>query len=178
MQLRRYEAQHRPALDLDYLSSPEGLELLAKMTALGLTWSQMASRLGCKPASLIEYVKTHKECSDKVNEALRLVASVNVEGALYKRATGYDYTEETYEMKGFDEYGQPIYLKTKEVVKHMPPDVNAAKTWLKTMEPDMWKDDAQIQVNNVYLDAEDKLLAARQRIDEVLGISTDSVKQP
>ena len=61
------------------------------------------------------------------------IADYEVENALYKRATGYDYTEVSIE-KGTQ--GEKI----KKTVKHVPPDTGAIAIWLKNRRPDKWRD--------------------------------------
>ncbi|MBQ9980171.1 MAG: hypothetical protein IJP23_03845 [Oscillospiraceae bacterium] len=58
----------------------------------------------------------------------------DVEKALYRRAVGYEYQEDTYCVDSED--GQPVL--TKRVVKHERPDVSAIKFWLQSRLPDKW----------------------------------------
>lgn len=169
MKLRKNEPQWRPRMELEYLSEPLGLEMLEKLTGLGLTWNEIARRLGCEPVSLIDYVDTHTECLQAVSRGAILCANTNAECALYKRATGYSYDEETYELKGLDDQNKPVYMMTKKVRKHLAPDVNALKMWLKNREPDRWSDDVAVNVNQVYISSEEKAKEVRSALVEVLG---------
>ena len=57
-------------------------------------------------------------------------ADVQVENALFKRATGHDYEEMTWEDGKL----------TKVVKKHIAGDVTAQIFWLKNRRPDLWRD--------------------------------------
>ena len=61
------------------------------------------------------------------------VANSSVEGALLKRATGYTYTEKTWELIE----GELRISKVTE--KHVPPDVKAILSWLYNRLPGQWR---------------------------------------
>jgi len=73
----------------------------------------------------------------------REIADVEVENALFKRATGYEYTEVSQEYGSVpQEDGSAIrfLLKEKITSKHVPGDVKAQAFWLTNRKrgPDGW----------------------------------------
>lgn len=66
------------------------------------------------------------------------VADSDVEAAMFKRATGYSYNEDTYTTV-IDKKGKEHQVLSKRVVKHMPPDPTSAMFWLTNRQPDKWK---------------------------------------
>lgn len=98
------------------------LDLICDWARHGVSNEQIANNLGVAVGTLYEY----KRLFPKLNEALktREEADAVVEGALYKRAIGYDYIET---------------IKGGEVVhKHLPPDTTAALAWLNNRRPNDW----------------------------------------
>jgi hypothetical protein len=61
----------------------------------------------------------------------KAVADERAEQALWERAVGYDYDDGTTS-------------KGKPIVRHMPPDVGALRTWLFNRRPDRWKEKVEI----------------------------------
>ena len=66
------------------------------------------------------------------------LADEEIEKSLYLRAKGYAHKE----TKVFNNDGTII---TKDIVKHYPPDTNAAKFWLSNRKPDKWKDRTSVE---------------------------------
>lgn len=62
-----------------------------------------------------------------------------VEAALYKRAKGIEYEEQTFERKPNPETGQYEEVCTKRVTKFIPPDPRACEFWLTNRRPNKWK---------------------------------------
>ncbi len=62
------------------------------------------------------------------------IADYQVEDALYKRAIGYEYEEETRQLT---ESG--AFTTTKIVTKHVSPDTGAIALWLKNRKRDSWQ---------------------------------------
>lgn len=66
------------------------------------------------------------------------IADDDVECALHKRATGYDYSEDTMEWKKDPETGEMKLILTKRVTRHVPPDPTSAMFWLTNRRPKKW----------------------------------------
>lgn len=62
-----------------------------------------------------------------------------IETALFNRARGISYDEETYELVRDDHTGEMVEKRTKRVRKFIPPDPTSAMFWLTNRRPDKWK---------------------------------------
>ncbi len=62
-----------------------------------------------------------------------------VENALWKRACGIWYDEQTFETKWNDAEEAFVEVCTKRVRKYVPPDPTSATFWLTNRRPDKWK---------------------------------------
>lgn len=107
----------------------DALEVLRGWARIGLTDEQIARNCGIAPCTLYEWKKKIPEIAEALKKG-KAWADTEVENALFRRATGYDYEEVTYED------GKPV----KCVKKHMAPDVTAQIYWLKNRRPDLWRD--------------------------------------
>ena len=111
---------------------------------LGATNQQLADFFEVNTDTVHEWAKKHKGFSDALKGG-KIYADATVAQALYKRATGYNYHETTFEKIDLPEKLQGAEIKTdaykkKVVSKHLPPDAGAALNWLKNRQRDLWKD--------------------------------------
>ena len=111
---------------------PDGLMLIAACARDGLSYDQIAEKMGIGRATLYEWRARFPEIADALKKS-RELADIEVENALFKRAIGYEYTEKTVvtSSKGVSE---------TVVTKRMAPDVGAQAFWLKNRRPDIWKE--------------------------------------
>ncbi|KIL72701.1 hypothetical protein [Bacillus badius] len=139
------------------------LEEIGHWCREGLTEEEICKRLGVSVSSFNEYKNKYPELSEslKVNKA---IADYRVEDALYMRALGYEYEEETYEEFEIErpyvkEDGTIVRTElrlTKKVKKKQAPDTTAQIFWLKNRRPDKWRDKQDIEhsgelTNNIDL---------------------------
>ena len=115
----------------DWLT-PEGLTRLTGWAGDGLSNEQIAANIGINPDTLYEWKSKYSEIAEALKKG-KEVADYEVENALFRRATGYDYTEERVEIEGRKR-------KVVQTVKHVVPDTAAAFIWLKNRRPDKWRD--------------------------------------
>jgi transposase-like protein len=109
--------------------TPESLTLLQGWARDGLTDEQIAHNMGISPSTLYAWRTAHPEISEALKKG-KDVADYEVESALFKRATGFQYDEVTLEGG----------IETKRVTKMVAPDTGAAAMWLKNRRPDKWRD--------------------------------------
>jgi hypothetical protein len=112
------------------------LQIVAKLIAQarklceqGATNGDLARAFGVA----ISTIKSWRAVQPEFQAAVKVgkqIADDRAEQALYERAVGYDYDDGT--------------KRGKPVIKHMPPDVGALRTWLFNRRPDRWKDKAEI----------------------------------
>lgn len=123
----------------------------------GLSEEQIAKNLGVGYSTFREYKKKHPALVAAVEKG-REVVDFEVEGALIKRALGYSYYETT---EAYDEEVGGL-VPVKRVLKHVPPEVNAAKLWLINRRPDIWKTDpCKIEIDREILKMRKKELDMR-----------------
>ena len=102
----------------------------------GLTDPQIAKNLLIGTTTWKRFLEEKEELSDWVREC-REDAQIQVENALFKRATGYEYEEVTRERRTMDD-GTHKVVVTKKVLKQVAADVGAAVFWLEHRAPNKW----------------------------------------
>lgn len=112
---------------------PDGLLRLTAWARDGLTHEQIAHNCGIATGTLYEWLNRHPEIADALKKGKEVV-DIEVENALYKRAMGYYWTEETVERAG------DAPPKVKRVTRHVPGDVTAQIYWLKNRKPQQWRE--------------------------------------
>lgn len=112
-------------------------EMIGAWARSGLTDPQIAKNLGIGNTTFKRYLEEKEELRDYVREC-REDAQIQVENALFKRATGYEYEEITKERKQDPETGKWKLVVTKKVLKQVVPDVAAAQYWLEHRAPNRW----------------------------------------
>lgn len=102
-----------------------------------------------------------REESPRMQESVLVakeVSQLSVEEALWKRATGYDYWEETHELVE----GQLVL--TKKTKKHMPPDVKAIMHYLYNRMPNRWRAIQEPLESTQYVETVRNILVAMQEV--------------
>lgn len=117
--------------------TPKLLDRIYELARQGRTNAEIAESIGISDRTLsrwntgdivfASYLKENKELPDKL-----------VEVNLFKRATGYDYTEEQSTREG-----------VVELRRHAPPDPTSMIFWLKNRKPKEWRDRQEIEHNLV-----------------------------
>ena len=113
--------------------SEDGLTLIMGWRRNGMSLTKIATEM--VGVSVTGFFGWYKQ-SDALRKACATgkdVANYAVEDALYRRATGYDYEERTYELL------EGEMVLTKVYSKHMPPDVKAILAWLYNRKPELWR---------------------------------------
>jgi hypothetical protein len=82
--------------------------------------------------TIAEWKKVHKEFSESITRG-REYADANVASRLYERAMGYSHPD-----VHVSNYQGEITLTP--LVKHYPPDTQAASLWLRNRQPHKWRD--------------------------------------
>lgn len=133
----------------------EGLLKIESWARSGLTDEQIASNIGIAPKTLYRWKDQFSQICHSLKKGKEVV-DIQVENALLKRALGYEVVEVTKER--IIDTGQRSrhgeLVTTKEVVKHISPDVTAQIFWLKNRKPDEWRDRKEFNhsgtVNNPF----------------------------
>lgn len=99
----------------------------------GLTEIEICKRLDVAESTFNNYKREFSELMESLKKG-KEIADYQVEDALYKRAIGYEYEEETRQLT---ESG--AFTTTKIVTKHVSPDTGAIALWLKNRKRDSWQ---------------------------------------
>ena len=122
----------------------DGLLKIEAWARDGLINEQIAHKIGIRRETLSLWSKKYPNISNALKRG-KEVPDIEVENSLYKRATGYNYTEVTKELKLNPTTGKHELMITKEVTKQVIPDTTAMIFWLKNRKPDVWKDKQEVQ---------------------------------
>ena len=113
---------------------PENLLLLRGWAQDGLTDEQIAKNIGVNRATLYDWKKRFPDLDDALKKG-KEVSDYEVENALFKSATGYEYEEEVLSNAG----------KVEKVKRYAKPNVTAQIFWLKNRKPDQWREKQEVQ---------------------------------
>ncbi|MDO4647955.1 MAG: helix-turn-helix domain-containing protein [Eubacteriales bacterium] len=143
---------------------PEGLLKIEGWARDGLTEKDIARNMGISRDTLNEWKKKYSDISDTLKRG-KDVSDRQVENALFRNATGYDYHEITRERIFNKKTGQFELMVTKDVIKHMKPDTTAQIIWLKNRKPEQWSDRPRTQKDEEEQTARiDRMKAEIERI--------------
>lgn len=143
-----------------YWLGEDGIELINDWRRRGLSVKAIAEdKIGVAHTTLMKW----RQQSPELDKALTVTEDLvdgQVEGALLRRALGYDYFEETWSL----DPGTGREVLTRKVKKHVPADVKAIAMWLfnrrgdawRSMQPQLPADDGDIiDVKNVLVQIEE-----------------------
>lgn len=116
----------------DWWRTEQGLTLIRSWRAEGKTIKEVYESMGIDPRTFRSWRKQYPEFDEVLNEGVQ-VANASVSQALLKRAVGYDYFEEVYELV------EGELMLVRRIKKHMPPDVKAIMHWLYNRDPKNWR---------------------------------------
>jgi len=105
---------------------------------LGATDKVLAEFFDISESTLNEWKEKYPNFRSKVSGG-KIYADAQAAEGLFKRATGYNYDEVTFEKVDFNEGAKGDNIKQeafkkKVVTKHLPPDAGAALNWLKNRQ--------------------------------------------
>lgn len=142
-----------------WLSEP-GLKLIAGWRRNGTPITKIATDyVGVSKTAWFGWYRE----SDDLRKACAVgkeVADLTVEEALYRRAVGYDYWEETWELV------EGELVMTKKFKKHLPPDVKAILHWLFNRLPGMWRAVQEPLESTQYTQTVKDILVAMKEVAE------------
>lgn len=141
--------------------SENGLKLIAGWKRQGISTTKIVEDyIGVgKTAFFGHWLKESDELRKTLNNSKDLV-DMTVEEALLKRATGYDYWEEVWELIEGD------VIMTKKYKKHMPPDVKAILTYLYNKLPGKWRAIQEPLERTQYVETVQNILVAMKEVAE------------
>ena len=138
----------------------EGLTLIEGWAKDGLIDEQIAANIGITTTTLYDWKKKYADFSDALKKG-KETSDYEVENALFKSATGYEYEER----KEVQEVVDGVMRKRVEITrKQVPPNATSAIFWLKNRKPDKWRNKQEIEVNKLQAEIK-KLEAETARIE-------------
>jgi transposase-like protein len=131
----------RPTL-YDPDEHPSAVMLLARN---GKTVADMAEALDIGLATFKRWMIDHPEFRAAL-ELGREAADERVERSLFERATGYEHPAvKILTVSGGQ--GMGSHIETVPYTERYPPDVEAAKFWLKNRKPAKWREKSEVEQN-------------------------------
>lgn len=143
-----------------WLSEP-GLKLIAGWRRQGTPLTKIAEEyIGVSRTAFFGHWLKESEDLRKAVETSKEVADLTVEEALYRRAVGYNYVEQTFELV------EGELRLTKEIHKHVAPDVKAILHWLYNRMPGSWRAIQEPLESTQYTQTVKDILIAMKEVAE------------
>lgn len=144
----------------EFWLSEEGLVLIAGWRRRGASLTKIAEEyIGISKTAWWGWYKSSEELREACAVA-KEVADSSVENALYRRAVGYNYTEE------IEELIEGEIVVTKRYTRHMPPDTKAILAWLYNRLPNLWRSVQEPLEQTQYTDTIKEILVAMKEVAE------------
>lgn len=147
------------AKKIDWWKSEQGLSLIKGWRMQGKTINQIIGLMGVDPRTFRSWRKKYGEFDEALTVGSE-VANANVTKSLYKRAMGYEYWEETWELVE----GEMMCVRKNK--KHIPPDTKAILSWLYNRMPGYWRSIQEPLENTQYKDTVKDILIAMKEVAE------------
>lgn len=147
------------AKKVDWWRSEAGLDLIRGWRGKGKTIKEVIASMGIDPRTFRSWRKKYPEFNEAI-EVGRDVAVSRVEQSLFKRACGYDYIEQVYELV------EGEMMLVREYHRHMPPDVKAALSFLYNRDCKNWRAIQPPAEETKYLEAIENVLVAMKEVAE------------
>lgn len=147
--------------------SKEGLTLISGWRRNGVPLTKIAEEyVGVSRTGFFGWYKESEDLRKACATSLD-IANMSVEEALLKRALGYDYWEETWDLI---EGELRLAHKYK---RHVPPDVKAILSWLYNRLPSSWRAVQEPLESTQYTETIKNILIAMKEVAE--GAETKEV---
>ncbi len=145
------------------LYKEEYVDLVNKLSLLGLTDDEMAGVIGVDTSTFHRWKIDHPEFRDSINDG-KDIADAKVAAKLFHRAMGYEHKAVKIVADA----------KTKEdhiveYTERYPPDTTAAIFWLKNRQKAKWRDKTEQDVNQTVVAKVDSTLSPSDAYLQMLG---------
>ena len=143
-----------------FFLSEDGLALIRDWRRHGIPLTKIAEEyIGVSKTGFWGWYRQSEELR-QVCATSEDITDSNVEDALYRRAIGYNYTEDTYELV------EGVMTCTKSVTKHVAPDVKAILSWLYNRRPNSWRSIQEPLEATQYVETVRNILVAMKEVAE------------
>lgn len=153
-----------------WLSEP-GLQLIAGWRRNGVPLTDIATKnVGVSKTAWWGWYRESEDLRKACANA-KDVADYTVEDALYRRAVGYDYWEEVWELV------EGEVIMTRKIKKHLPPDTKAIMQWLFNRMPNTWRALQEPLEETEYQETIQNILVAMKEVAETKEPKQIEVKE-
>lgn len=143
-----------------FFLSEDGLTLIRGWRRQGIPLTEIAEKyIGVSKTGFWGWYRQSDDLRKACAVALETTNS-SVEESLLKRAMGYNYDEETYELI------EGELLLTKRVTKHVAPDTKAILAWLYNRLPNRWRAIQEPLEATQYTETIKSILVAMKEVAE------------
>lgn len=146
------------------------LEKIREWVAAGATLEEVADALGIVKSTLCVYKNKYPELKDAFARGRKTV-ELNIRGALYKKAMGFEYQEtrvsaRTKEPNGED--GEPVEVVYSETyTRYSPPSETAAAMLLRNIAPEYTdRDKTSTNLRKRELELRERIASANNWLDD------------
>lgn len=143
-----------------FFLSEDGLKLISSWRRQGTPLKKIAEDyVGINVSTWWGWYRESEELRNACAVSMD-ITNATVEEALLKRALGYEYTEETYELI------EGELRLVKRVTKHVNPDTKAILAWLYNRMPSKWRALQEPLESVEYVETVKKILVAMKDVAE------------
>lgn len=143
-----------------YYESEDGLLLIESWRRKGVKMEEIANDyIGISVEAFRKWRRESPSIQRACNTAIE-VCNSSVERSLLKRATGYDYWEEVWELVEGD------MMLTRKYKRHVPPDTKAILAWLYNHLPNMYRTSQEPLEQTQYTETIANILVAMKEVAE------------
>lgn len=140
--------------------SKDGLTLIAGWRRQGISLTDIATEyIGISKTGFWGWYKESEDLRKACAVSLD-IANSDVENALLRRATGYDYWEEIWDLV------EGELILTRKLKKHIPPDTKAILSWLYNRLPNRWRAMQEPLESTQYTETVKNILVAMKEVAE------------
>lgn len=141
--------------------SEDGLKLIAGWRRNGMSVTRIVDEyIGVGRTAFFSHWLKESDALKKALENSKDLSNLSVEEALYKRAVGYDYWEEVWELV------EGEMILTKKYKHHLPPDTKAILHWLWSRLPNQWRSVQEPLEKTQYVETIQNILVAMKEVAE------------
>lgn len=141
-----------------YFLSEDGLKLIAGWRRQGIPLTKIAEDyIGISRTGFFGWYRK----SDELRKACAVsqdISNASVEESLLKKALGYDWWEETYELV------EGELRMVRKIRRHVSPDVKAILSWLYNRMPNRWRSMQEPLESTQYKDTVKEILVAMKEV--------------
>lgn len=145
---------------LEFYKTDDGIALIEGWRRQGIKMEDIAKEyIGISVEAFRKWRKENPGIRQAIDVGTE-ICNAKVEKALYQRALGYDYDEETFELV------EGEMRLTKRVTKHVPPETKAIMQWLFNKLPNQWRAIQEPLEATQYQDTVKEILVAMKEVAE------------